>query len=97
MSRYDLTPGAQIDLEEIWNWIAADNPARAVTFLEDLNTVFERLAAMPLIGRKREDIQRELRSFGHGSYLIFYRPRTDGAVIFRVVHARRDLTQVFDH
>jgi len=52
---------------------------------------------MPLIGRKRENIQRGLRSFGHGSYLIFYRPRTDGAVIFRVVHARRDLTQVFDH
>lgn len=34
--RLHFTPQAEIDLEEIGDYIALDNPARAVTFIQEV-------------------------------------------------------------
>ena len=43
------------------------------------------------IGRMRDDLQPDLRSFAAGSYLIFYRPIDDGIEVVRVLHGARDI------
>ncbi|HTO63621.1 MAG TPA: type II toxin-antitoxin system RelE/ParE family toxin [Bradyrhizobium sp.] len=45
----------------------------------------------PLAGRQRADIQRGLRSFPVGSYVIFYVPLPDGIEVVRVMHGRQDI------
>ncbi len=49
------------------------------------------LAANPLLGEKREDLDVNVRLFTAGSYLILYRIVNVGIEIVQVVHASRDL------
>lgn len=91
MTAVDLTPTARRDLEGIEAWVSRGDPERAARFLEDLLDILERLASRPLSGRPRHDIRPGLRSRVHGSYVIFYRPRTGGTTVIRVLHGRRDL------
>lgn len=49
-----VTAVAELDLEEIEEYISSDNPAAAIRFLELLYERFNLLAEMPGIGRLRE-------------------------------------------
>ena len=92
MSRHVLSLRARADLRHIRNHIAKDNPSRAISFIEELTLLFERLAGMPMMGRIRDDLNRaSLRSFVHGEYVVFYRPAPDGVSIVRVLHGKRRL------
>jgi toxin ParE1/3/4 len=42
--RAHLTPQAEIDLEEIGDYIALDNPKRAVSFIREIRQHCERIA-----------------------------------------------------
>ena len=90
MSRYVIARRAQRDLLHIRNWIETDNPSRAVSYVEEMITQFGRLAAMPLMGRNRDDLGRGIRSLVHGNFLVFYRVEPDRIVIVHVVHTKRD-------
>lgn len=85
------TRAAQADLEEISDYIKADNPARAVSFVNAIVDVGEAISdmprAFPLVPRlERHGIRR--RSFGR--YLIFYRIAVESVQILHVVHGARD-------
>lgn len=54
------------------------------------------LANNPLIGRERPEFRPDLRSYGVGSYIIFYRQIAAGIEIMRVVHGARDLDAIFE-
>jgi len=43
VARLVLSPRAQLDLEEIGDYIARDNPARALSFLDELKAHCERV------------------------------------------------------
>ena len=47
MPRLVLSPRAQLDLEEIGDYTARDNPVRAISFLDELKRHCERISAMP--------------------------------------------------
>ena len=47
MSRRELRPAAEEDLESIADYIAEDNPSRAVTFVQELREKCRVLAEMP--------------------------------------------------
>jgi toxin ParE1/3/4 len=87
---------AVADLDEIWSYIARDSPDAAEKFTEALISRFSRLAAMPGIGRTREELSHGLRSFSVGRYIIFYRPGESGVEIVRVLHGARDLPPLFE-
>ena len=91
MKRFRLLSRAQRDLVDIRDFIAQDNPPRAVTFVAELVEHFGRLAEQPAIGRARPEMGRGIRSMPHGRYVIFYRPRQDGVSVYRVIHGSRDL------
>jgi toxin ParE1/3/4 len=53
------------------------------------------LAQHPHLERRREELAAGLRSFPMGRYLVFYRPIEDGIEIVRVLHASRDIDNIF--
>jgi toxin ParE1/3/4 len=59
--------------------------------LDRIGTVYEMLVRNPLAGRRRRDLGKDLRSFAVENFLIFYRPRSYGIEVVRVVHGRQDI------
>jgi toxin ParE1/3/4 len=90
-----LTPRANADLEEIWMFIAADNPAQADDFIDLIDEKFQNLSRQPGLGRRREELAAGLRSFPVGRYVIFYLQVQDCLQIVRILHGARDLDAVF--
>ncbi len=87
-------PVAVDDLLSIYDWIAADNPARAVSFAEKLDKRIGSLAAHPSLGRIPRN--EKLRAFGYRvlvieSYLVFYLIRGRIIEIHRVIHGSRHI------
>jgi toxin ParE1/3/4 len=80
-----------LDLDSIWAFIAADNENAADRQIARIVDVFEMLMQSPRAGRERPELQRHLRSFAVGSYVVFYLPVPDGIEIVRVMNGRQDI------
>lgn len=63
MKRFVLTKLAEQDLNEIWDFIAGDNPDAASRVLDDLESAIQRLAANPRAGHWREDLADKRHRF----------------------------------
>jgi len=95
-------PAAKRDLIEHFTFIGEGSQEAAFRFLEATRATFEELAAMPEMGSSQEFANPKLagirrwrvRHFEH--YLIFYRPRTDGIDVVRVIHAAQDIKSIFE-
>jgi toxin ParE1/3/4 len=89
--RVVFTSAAERSLEAIADYIAADNPARAISFVEELRTKSLGLAAhpkaFPLVPRYEK---LGIRRRGYGRYLIFYRVETDRILILYVAHGAQE-------
>lgn len=59
--------------------------------LQRLTDVFALLADTPRIGRVRPEVRAGLRSFFSDPFIVFYRPRSDGVYVLRVLHERQDI------
>ncbi|MBO0346213.1 type II toxin-antitoxin system RelE/ParE family toxin [Roseibium sp. CAU 1637] len=86
-------PAARDDLREIGDYIARDNPGRALSFINEIEARLRQVADRPQSFPLREDIHAGLRSARHGRYLIFFRESLDTVEIVRVLQGQRDLTQ----
>ena len=95
MKRYRLSHCADLDLDEIGDYIAEHNPTAAVRQVEKLHRKFATLARHPLLGQACDDLRRGLRMFSAGSYVIFYTPCDDGIRVVRVIHGARDFNSLF--
>jgi toxin ParE1/3/4 len=96
MKQIRVSPAAGADLDQIWFYIAQDNVDAADKFIHAVVSRFPRLATMPELGRRREELSPGLRSFPVGHYIIFYRPMENGVEIARVLHGARDLPPLFE-
>ncbi len=92
MRGYQLSPEARDDLQEIWIYIAADNPAAADELEADIYRACEVLAGNPGIGHKRPDLTGEPVLFWpvRGRYLVIYQKKTQPLTIVRILHGARD-------
>jgi toxin ParE1/3/4 len=88
-------PQAETDLDEIWWYIAQDNPDNADRFLDKIEERCQELAQFPHMGISREELMLTLRSLPLGNYLIFYLPIEDGIEVVRVLPAMRDVDAIF--
>ncbi|CCW16924.1 hypothetical protein EBBID32_12630 [Sphingobium indicum BiD32] len=90
-----LSAEAEEDLERIADYIALDNPARAISFLQELRGKCLALADMPerfpLVPRYEAS---GVRRRGHGNYLIFYRVEPEKVVIVHVLHGAQDYSAI---
>jgi toxin ParE1/3/4 len=87
-------PAAQADLISILEWIAKDNPSRAISFVDSLDDRIGQLGHHPLLGRFPRN--PKLREYGYRvlvveSYLVFYIVRGHTVEIHRVIHGARNL------
>jgi toxin ParE1/3/4 len=93
MARFKLTPLSRSDLQEIHDFIAADNPQAATHYLRILKEKCQQLANVPGLGVPREEYCG-LYKFPVGHYLIFYRPSAEGIEVIRILHGARDLQRI---
>ncbi len=96
MTEARQTDAARADLIEIWEYIATDNPTAADRLIKRIEMKCRNLARSPLIGRAREQLAPQLRSFALGNYVIFYRPEEYGILVIRVLHGARDIETEFE-
>ena len=95
MKRFILTPRARRDVNDIWDYIAADNIEAADQVLDALDKAIVKLAKNPGMGHWREDLaDKRHRFFLVYSYLIVYRHETRPLQIIRVLHASRDVQSI---
>ena len=90
-----LSRNAERDLEDIGDWIARDNPGRAVSFVVELKEACRTIGSSPhgypLVDRARDP---RLRRKVHGNYLIFYDAGTVTVEILHVLHGARNYAQI---
>ena len=81
-------------MDEIWDYIARDNPDAASKLLRTLGAKFEMLAKSPFMGQDRAKLAPNLRSFSVGNYVIYYCPSANGIEVVRVLHGARDVQSI---
>ncbi|PLL10268.1 plasmid stabilization protein [Tabrizicola sp. TH137] len=90
--KVDITSAAEADLEAIADYIARDNPMRALSFVRELYErcldIAEMPEAWPMVPRyEHHGIRRRV----HGRYLIFYRVNKDRITILHVLNGAMDV------
>jgi|SRR5450432_2107609 toxin ParE1/3/4 len=83
---------ARADLIRIADYIAQDNPVRAISFVEELEARCKALLAAPLaypLVPRRES--KGVRRMVHGNYLVFYRVGPDVVTIVHVLSGAMNL------
>ncbi|HXR37969.1 MAG TPA: type II toxin-antitoxin system RelE/ParE family toxin [Terracidiphilus sp.] len=92
MTDYVLSTGAELDLDEIWEYIANDNINAADRWIDKLFDAFEVIARNPGIGHKRQDLTGYPVLFWPvGAYLILYRIQPAQVEIVAVTQGARDI------
>lgn len=95
MPRLVILPAARTDMIEIGDFIAQDNPGRALSFLAEIEAKMRQAAEHPASFPARDDVHKGLRSARHGRYLIFFLDAGEDVQIVRVLHGSRDLPKMF--
>jgi toxin ParE1/3/4 len=89
-----FSPAAEADLEDIALYIAADDPVRALGFVEELEAACAILAEHPRAGMARPEVGAGLRSKPYRRYVIYYRVAEEAVRIERILHGARDPGQL---
>lgn len=96
MNQYRVSAEARSDLDEIWLYIAHDNPEAADRYIRTIVSRFPTLASMPHMGRERPELSPGLRSLVVGHHVFFYRLFDGGIEVARVLDGVRDLPPLFE-
>lgn len=93
MSRYLLSPAAQTDLEQIWDYSYENwGLDQAEAYLRELQRALERVSANPQIGWACDEIRPGYRKLAAASHTLFYRVTAEGVTdVVRVLHQRMDV------
>jgi plasmid stabilization system protein ParE len=91
MSGFVLHPEALADLNEIWEYIASDNPSAADRMLEEIYEAIRGVVPFPQQGHRRSDLSsRPLRFLAVREYLIVYAPDEKPLTVLAILHGRRN-------
>jgi len=91
-----FSPLAELDLEDVGDYIARDNPSRAVSFIREIREQCAKITAMPLAAPLHHEIGEGIRMVPFGHFLIFYTVDADSIRIERVLHGARNIPALFD-
>jgi toxin ParE1/3/4 len=91
-----FSPLAELDLEEIGDYIARDNPGRAVSFIREIRERCVKIAAAPTGAPLRSDLGEGIRMVVFGNYLIFYTADPESVRVERILHGARHIRDLFD-
>jgi len=92
MKNYVLGVGAELDLNEIWEYIANDSIDAADRWIGKLFDAFESLTKTPGMGHTRTDLTDcPVLFWPVGAYLILYRIQSEAIEIVAVTQGARDI------
>jgi toxin ParE1/3/4 len=84
-----LSELAEADLTDIWIFVAQDDLPAANRLLDQIYEKCRLLSSSPKAGRKRPELNRSIRSFPVGNYVIFYRESAIGIEVARASRSAR--------
>jgi toxin ParE1/3/4 len=94
MKGYVLSPLAQADMDEIWDFTEERwGVVQAKQYVRELQRAIETVARDPRRGRACDDIRAGYRKFSAGAHIIFFLPLGDQVQIIRILHQRMDFDQ----
>ncbi|MGI8670104.1 MAG: type II toxin-antitoxin system RelE/ParE family toxin [Aridibacter sp.] len=96
MGKVEISPLAETDLENIWEYFLKYSIESAKRIIKELGQKFDLLSENPKIGRSHDEFVVHLRSFPHKKYVIFYFPIENCIEVYRVLHGARDIEDFFD-
>lgn len=90
--RYRLTPAAQRDLDDIFDYSASQfGLAQAERYTAELQAACEQLADQPTRAQDSSAIRAGYRRWPVGRHMIWLRVETDGITVIRILHQRMDV------
>ena len=93
--RVELSRFIEGDLDAIADYIAQDNPTRAVSFIREIRAQIHAVGQNPLLYRLRPEIGEDARMAIVGRYVILFRTMGEVVRIERVAYGGRDLLSLF--
>jgi toxin ParE1/3/4 len=96
VSRLIISPLAERDIEDIGDYIAEDNPDRAVSFIVEIHGQCQKIALSPQNYRLRPELGSNIRSCVLGNYVIFFTHFEEIVRILRILHGARNLSGLFN-
>lgn len=92
MSRYLLSPAAQADIDNIFEFTCEQwGFEQAEKYVRELQYAIERAVANPGIGRACDEIRPGYRALPAGSHTLYYRITGDVIDVVRILHQRMDI------
>ena len=97
MAGFRLTKAAETDLKAIARYTHQRwGRKQRNKYPRELDQAFERIAANPGLGTRRDEIREGHLSFLRNRHLIFYRVRKGHVEIVRVLHHRMDIETLLE-
>jgi toxin ParE1/3/4 len=93
--RLEFSRWVEGDLKSIADYIAEDNPMRAVSFIREIREKIRMVARQPLTYQLRPEIGEVARLAVVGRYLLLFRVMNETVRIERVVYGGRELSALF--
>jgi len=91
-----LTPAAQADVDEIWDYtLERWGLEQAETYTRQLWKNIETLAEHPSLGKECSEVRPGYRQYPSGSHILFYRLIPNGIDVVRILHERMDYQRHF--
>jgi toxin ParE1/3/4 len=94
--RVEFSPWVEGDLEAIADYIAQDNPARAVSFIREIRTKIRAVGRRPQLYRLRPEIGDGARIAVTGRYILLFRIVGEIVRIERVVFGGCNLPELLE-
>jgi toxin ParE1/3/4 len=91
----ELSSFIESDLEAIADYIAQDNPMRAVSFIREIREELRLVVQNPLLYQLRPEIGEDARLAVVGRYVILFHIVGEVVRIERVIFGGRDLPILF--
>ncbi|GFE70976.1 type II toxin-antitoxin system RelE/ParE family toxin [Chroococcus sp. FPU101] len=97
-----ITPKASQDLDDLFYYIAQNNPDAALRFFDATRKTITKLAQIPSMGslysvrNSRLEGLRKWSIKGFENYLIFYLTSEDLLIVVRIIHSSRDLPTILE-
>ncbi len=86
---------ALADLDAIYNIIEADNPRRALSYVQDIRERCGLLCDHPMKGRARDDLRSGIRVLAmFGRVVVAYRITPSAILVTRVFYGGRDFEAI---
>ena len=91
MSGYVLSPRAQADIDEIWEYTANRwDVDQANRYILEIRRAIEVVASDPRRGRSCDHIRAGYRRYSAGAHVLFFRIIADRIDVMRILHQRMD-------